>query len=115
MARRLEQPSSLAELLQSLDSAITTFASAMAGYFTMRSLKSANRRRRALKGLHELRQTAHVIVMLQASKSPAKLPSRSTPTKSSPLLDEDRLLLDRYLAYGSEFYSLHLNPIRGHS
>lgn len=106
MARRLEQPSSLVESLQSLDSAITIFAGAVAGYFTMRSLESANSRRRALHGLHELRHAAHVIDMLQASKSPAKLLFRSTPTSSSPLLEEDPVLLARYLVYCSELYAL---------
>lgn len=106
LARRLEQPSSLVESLQSLDSAITIFAGAVAGYFTMRSIESANSRRRALHGLHELRQAAHIIDMLQASKSPAKLLFRSTPTESSPVLEEDPVLLARYLVYCSEFYTL---------
>ncbi len=54
MARRLEQPSSLVESLQSLDSAITIFAGAVAGYFTMRSLESANSRRCALQKISQL-------------------------------------------------------------
>jgi hypothetical protein len=91
---------------------ITVLISA-ATYFLV-SLEKRQKRRRALKALHELRSIIHVIDMHQLTKDPAmavsaaQLPPQSMPqsTPSSP----DRTLtpfeLSRYLDYCSEMLSL---------
>lgn len=106
LAKRLEPPERLTDSLQALDSAITIFAGTVAGYFTMRSITQAYSRKRALKGLQELRNFAHVADMLQTNKSPARLLFPSAATASSPLLEEDPVLVSRYLGYCAEFYAL---------
>lgn len=106
LAKRLEPPERLTDSLQAIDSAITIFAGTVAGYFTMRSITQAYSRKRALRGLQELRSFAHVADMLQTNKSPARLLFPTAATASSPLLEEDPVLVSRYLGYCAEFYAL---------
>lgn len=106
MAQRLEQPERLVDSLQSLDSAITIFAGAVAGFFTMRSLEAGYSQRKALNALQLLRQAAHLTDMLQINKAPAKLLFSAPGTASSPIVDGDPIELARYLVYCSEIYSL---------
>jgi len=106
LAKRLEPPERLTDSLQAIDSAITIFAGTVAGYFTMRSITQAYSRKRALKGLQALRSFAHVADMLQTNKSPARLLFPTVATASSPMLEEDPVLVSRYLGYCAEFYAL---------
>lgn len=64
------------------------------------------KRRRALKGLHELRCLAHVIDMHQLTKDPHKYLADRTDTKSSPEARMSPYDLARYLDYCAEMLSI---------
>lgn len=63
----------LPNFLQALSAVITVFAGATAGFFTMRSIEQSQVRSLAMAKLKTLREMAHVIDMLQLSKSPVAI------------------------------------------
>jgi hypothetical protein len=79
-----------------------------AGTYFLVSLEKRQKRRRALKALHELRSIIHVIDMHQLTKDPAVAVSVSstTSTPSSPERTLTQFELTRYLDYCSEMLSL---------
>jgi hypothetical protein len=106
IVRKLDGIDVLPEFLQALDSAITTFAATIAGFFTMRSISQSHTRKRALESLDTLRSFTHVTDMLQLNKSPAKLLFPTEFTASSPQRETDIPTLGAYLGYCGELAAL---------
>jgi hypothetical protein len=106
IVRKIDGIEVLPDYLQALDSAVTTFAAAVAGFFTMRSISQAHTRRRAIEGLHRLRAFVHMTDMLQMNKAPARLLFPTAPTTSSPARETDPATMGAYLTYCSELAGL---------
>jgi hypothetical protein len=92
-------------VLQGVDSAFNILILMGASLFFFNGLEDRNKRKLALKALHELRSIVHIIDMHKLAKDPSAF-AVSTPTPSSPdrpLSPEETL---RYLDYCSEMLSL---------
>ncbi|MCE9619065.1 MAG: hypothetical protein K8R92_04055 [Planctomycetes bacterium] len=101
----------LPNFLQALSAVITVFAGATAGFFTMRSIEQSQVRRLALSKLQFLREMAHVIDMLQLSKSPVAImfpPNPLDPADATrshkPILTPKEMF--QYLSYCGELSAL---------
>ena len=94
--------------LQTVESSVTIIAAATAGFFTMRSIEHSQVRRRALEQIQWLRKIAHVIDMLQLSKSPASvmLASDPRPSSRSETVNLKPPEMFRYLSYCGELAAL---------
>ena len=93
-----------ASLVQVLEPAMNIAVLVGLGVVTLGRLEERWKRARALDYLHELRSIAHVVDMHQLTKDPYRsaLPS----TASSPRVNLQGALLERYLDYCSEMLSL---------
>jgi hypothetical protein len=97
----------VAEFLQGLDAAVNEIVLIGAAIYFLVSFERRMKRRRILRGLHELRSIAHVIDAHQLTKDPEQdLSPRLDPTASSPDRTMSRFHLARYLDYCSELLSL---------
>lgn len=94
------------EIVQLVDSMLTTFVLMGASIFFLVTLEKRIKRSRALDALHELRALAHVIDMHQLTKDPSVVSSNSDRTPSSPTRDFTPYQLRRYLDYCAEMLSL---------
>ncbi len=98
----------LPNFLQSLEAVITVIAGTSAAVIAMISIKRSHIRRKALGLLQELREMAHVIDMLQFSKSPAVVmfPLKATASSrpSSENLSAPEMF--RYLSYCGDLSAL---------
>lgn len=94
--------------LQSLEAVITVIAGTSAAVIAMISIKRSHIRRKALALLQVLREIAHVIDMLQLSKSPAAVMFPLEPTAFSrpaaETLSQGEMF--RYLSYCGEISAL---------
>ncbi len=70
------------------------------------SVENRIKRKKALKGLHELRSLAHVIDMHQLTKDPERAASPELDTASSPQRRLTPFQMTRYLDYCSEMLAL---------
>jgi hypothetical protein len=93
-------------VFQGLDAAMNTLLLAGAVIYFLTSLEARIKRRRALRGLHELRSVAHVIDMHQLTKDPPSILIPGARTKSSPIREMTAFELSRYLDYCSEMLAL---------
>ncbi len=93
-----------ASLIQVLEPAMNIAVLVGLGVVTLGRLEERWKRTKALDYLHELRSIAHVVDMHQLTKDPYRraLPS----TESSPSINLQGPLLERYLDYCSEMLSL---------
>lgn len=98
----------LPNFLQSLEAVITVIAGTSAAFIAMISIKRSHIRRRALALLQVLREIAHVIDMLQLSKSPASVMFPLEPTAYSRPATENLSQgeMFRYLSYCGEISAL---------
>jgi hypothetical protein len=94
--------------IQGIDASFNIIVLISAATYFLVSLEKRQKRRRALKALHELRSIVHVIDMHQLTKDPAVAVSISstTSTPSSPPRTLSQFELTRYLDYCSEMLSL---------
>jgi hypothetical protein len=94
-----------AELVQTVDAAVSTLVYVGVAVFFVTTLETRIKRSRVLVGLHQLRSVAHIVDMHQLTKDPPSV-RRLEPTASSPpraLTDRE---LERYYDYCSEALSL---------
>ena len=98
----------LPNFLQSLEAVITVIAGTSAAFIAMISIKRSHIRKKALALLHLLREIAHVIDMLQLSKSPAAVMFPLEPTAYSRPATEtfSQGEMFRYLSYCGEISAL---------
>lgn len=78
---------------------------AAASYFLI-TIETRIKRKRALAAIHKLRSLAHIIDMLQLTKTPDRLLLQGANTKSSPVIDMGIYEMSRYLDYCVEMLSL---------
>lgn len=108
--RHIDGMDQLPVFLGALDAMFTVLAATVGGFYTMRSIEHEFVRRQALAGLHTLRSFAHVIDMLQVTKSPTQLlfpgSDPTDPLCMQPTLKDDASSLSHYLTYCSELYAL---------
>jgi hypothetical protein len=98
-------------LLQTLEATINTIVIAGAAIIFLYTVDRWLKRRRALKGLHELRSLVHVIDMHQLTKDPSLALGKERgiaerDTAASPQREMTAFELGRYLDYCSEMLSL---------
>lgn len=77
-----------------------------AGIFFLFSVETRIKRSRLIRSLHNLRELAHVIDMLQLTKDPYYATGKGISTSSSPMRCMNVFELQRYLDYCSETLSL---------
>lgn len=94
--------------IQGIDASFNIIVLISAATYFLVSLETRQKRRQALKALHELRSIVHVIDMHQLTKDPAVTVSISnkSSTPSSPDRTLTQFELTRYLDYCSEMLSL---------
>ena len=94
--------------MQGIDASFNIIVLISAATYFLISLEARQKRRRALRALHELRSIIHVIDMHQLTKDPAMAVSvsGSSSTPSSPDRTLTQFELTRYLDYCSEMLSL---------
>lgn len=97
---------SLADFLQALDAGLNTLILLGGGILFLFTVEVRLKRRRALKGLQELRSLAHIVDMHQLTKDPDRLVSAGAATPSSPQRTMSAPELIRYLRYCGELLSL---------
>lgn len=97
------------DLLQGLESAINIIVfSGIAIYFLGQRLEKKVKQAESIDYLNSLRSIAHLIDLEQLTKDPQRLMHSNIDmaTPSSPALEYDRFLLNRFLSYCSEMLSL---------
>jgi hypothetical protein len=94
------------DLLQAVDAGLNTLLRVGGGIFFLFTLEVRLKRRRALKGLQELRSLAHIVDMHQLTKDPDHLLATLPATPSSPKRTMTGAELIRYLRYCGELLSL---------
>lgn len=97
------------DLLQGLESAINIIVfSGIAIYFLGQRLEKRVKQAESIDYLNSLRSIAHLIDLEQLTKDPQRLMTSNSElaTPSSPALEYDRFLLNRFLSYCSEMLSL---------
>ncbi len=100
------QFSSIGEYVQAVEAAVQELVFLGIAIFFLFTLETRQKRRRALKSLHELRSIAHIVDMHQLTKDPERISSTQPNTKSSPDRHMTADQLGRYLDYCSEMLSL---------
>ncbi len=98
--------STLSDLLQGLDSAISDVVFIAVAVFFLLSIEGRIKRKRALGVIHQLRAMAHIIDMHQLTKDPERVAGRGEATTSSPERPLSPFELTRYLDYSSELLAL---------
>ena len=93
-------------VMQGIEASVNLVIVMGAAVFSLVTLESRWKRRRALDDLHELRSIVHVIDMHQLTKDPGASTSVTPPTASSPARRMAPQELNRYLDYCSEMLSL---------
>ncbi len=96
----------LPDFMQMLDAGSNDLLVLFAVVFSLLTLETRIKRKRALDALHELRSIAHIIDMHQLTKDPQRLIYAGPRTSSSPEANLDAFSLSRYLDYCSEMLSL---------
>jgi hypothetical protein len=104
--RLREEPLTLSELIQDIDSVLASTVFLGAAVIYLLSLETRWKRRRVLAALHELRSMAHIVDMHQLTKDPEVTAGEPRPTPSSPQRAMTPFELARYLDYASEMLSL---------
>lgn len=106
---QMDASGGILSLVQSTESAINELIFLGLAIFFLVSLEARIKRHSALKALHRLRSTAHIVDMHQLTKDPAYLLSKTkvTNTESSPQRTLTRHQLMRYLDYCSEMLALN--------
>lgn len=97
---------SVTDFLQALDAGLNTLILVGGGILFLFTVEVRLKRRRALKGLQELRSLAHIVDMHQLTKDPDHLVSTMPATASSPRRTMTGAELIRYLRYCGELLSL---------
>jgi len=95
-----------AVLIPTLESAVNEVILLSLAIFSLLSLETRAKRRRALAALHRLRSVVHIVDMHQLTKDPEQVLSPERTTASSPARTLTRFELARYLDYCSELLSL---------
>ena len=99
----------LVDFVQMLDAGTNEIILLAAAIFSIVTIETRIKRRRALSALHELRVIAHIVDMHQLTKDPERiLLHRGEDTPSSPTEGRkmNAFALSRYLDYCSELLSL---------
>jgi hypothetical protein len=99
-------PSTWTDFAQGVDAGLNVVIVLGATVFSLVTMETRIRRRRALKALHELRVLAHVVELHQLTKDPDRLIYPQRATDSSPALAMTAFELTRYLDYCSEMLAL---------
>jgi hypothetical protein len=94
------------DFLQAVDAGLNTLILVGGGILFLFTVEVRLKRRRALKGLQELRSLAHIVDMHQLTKDPDHLVSSLPATASSPQRTMTGAELIRYLRYCGELLSL---------
>ncbi len=94
------------DLVQGVEAAINDVILIGLAVVFLITLEGRLKRKRALRGLHELRSLAHVIDMHQLTKDPERVLSPGPDTASSPKRVLTPFELTRYLDYCSEMLAL---------
>lgn len=97
---------SLSEFVQTFEAGINEVILLFAAIYSLISLETRIKRRRALAAIHELRSIAHIIDMHQLTKDPERILRTWQSTDHSPAQRMTPLQLGRYLDYCSEMLSL---------
>lgn len=96
----------ITDLVQLLDSALNDIVIIAAATFSLLTLETRIKRKRALRALHDLRSLAHIIDMHQLTKDPNRIVYPKCRTESSPDEPLNAFELGRYLNYCSEMLAL---------
>jgi hypothetical protein len=99
-------PSTWTDLAQGVDAGLNVVIILGATIFSLVTVETRIRRRRALKAIHELRVLAHIVELHQLTKDPDRLIYPESATDSSPALGMTAFKLTRYLDYCSEMLAL---------
>lgn len=100
------QFSGIGEYVQAVEAAVNDLVFLGLAVFFLFSMETRHKRRKALRGLHQLRSIAHVVDMHQLTKDPERAFSAQGDTPSSPSRTRTPEQLGRYLDYCSELLSL---------
>ncbi len=96
----------VSDYVQAVEAAVNDLVFLGIALWFLGSLEGRVKRRRALRGIHQLRSLAHVVDMHQLTKDPERLASTQPATASSPRQSLTPAQLGRYLDYCSELLSL---------
>jgi hypothetical protein len=99
-------PTTFGNVVQLVESGTNDLLFVAAAVFSLVTIESRIKRRRALRAIHELRALAHVIDMHQLTKDPEWVLDRGRETGILPPRSMSRFELSRYLDYCSEALSL---------
>ena len=100
------RPSTWTDFAQGVDAGLNVVIVLGATIFSLVTMETRIRRRRALKAIHELRVLAHIVELHQLTKDPDRLIYPEGATDSSPTLAMTAFELTRYLDYCSEMLAL---------
>lgn len=101
-----EESLSLSEFVQTFEAGLNEVLVLGAAIYSLITLETRIKRRRALAAIHELRSIAHIIDMHQLTKDPERVLRTWQRTEHSPAQKMTPLQLNRYLDYCSEMLSL---------
>jgi len=96
----------VADLVQTLESAFAGLVFLGAAILFVLSLENRLKRIRVLRFLHRLRSIAHIVDMHQLTKDPELLLRPGPTTKSSPVRKMSRFEMGRYFDYCSEMLAM---------
>ena len=96
----------LADVIQTIEAGINDIIFFGIAVYFLLTIETRLKRRRALRGLHQLRSLAHVVDMHQLTKDPEQLLASPKDTPSSPTRTMSASDLGRYLDYCSELVSI---------